>query len=257
MLEELREVEPGARDGPLAGDHVVSGRGSVTTTFLFTDLEGSTELWERAPALMAQALAAHDALVRDIVADHGGDVFSASGDGFAATFASAGDGLAAAVDIQRRLRDVGADGVELRMRIGLHTGPAQARSGNYFGRTVNRAARIMSAGNGGQILLSSVTAGLVEGDPGYELVPLGEHVLPGVAEPMALVGVGTPDLPWLDVPVRPDGGKGDGGHGRGALTVDDRGVRASLRGTTGTPLTSPVQPSGVSQKYPSEYCGSV
>jgi predicted ATPase/class 3 adenylate cyclase len=225
-------------DDRLVSDATVSGRGARTTTFLFTDLEGSTEQWERAPALMAQALAAHDALVRAVVEEHGGEVFSASGDGFAASFAAAPDALVAAVDIQRRLARTGAEGVELRMRIGLHTGAAQARSGNYFGRAVNRAARIMAAGNGGQIVLSSVTAELVADDPAYRLVPLGSHRLPGLADPVALVGVATLDLPWIDRPVRAGGGKPDGGHGRGALTVDDRGVRATLRGTTGTPLTT-------------------
>src|SRR3954470_21765097 len=78
-------------DDRLVSDATVSGRGARTTTFLFTDLEGSTEQWERAPALMAQALAAHDALVRAVVEEHGGEVFSASGDGFAASFAAAPD----------------------------------------------------------------------------------------------------------------------------------------------------------------------
>jgi predicted ATPase/class 3 adenylate cyclase len=223
--------------GPTDHDPVVSGRGAVTTTFLFTDLESSTELWERAPARMAQALATHDTLVHAVVEEFGGEVFSASGDGFAATFASAPAALAAAVAIQTRLKPATVGDIELRMRIGLHTGPAQPRSGNYFGRAVNRAARIMSAGNGGQIVLSSVTAALVSGDPAYHLVPLGSHPLPGLVEPVELIGVGTAEVPWIDRPVRVGASKPAGG-GRGAHTVDDRGVTSSLRGTAGTPLTS-------------------
>ena len=127
------------------------------TTFLFTDIEGSTRLWEEQPELMRPALAAHDAFVREIVERHRGEVVKTTGDGVHAAFESAADALRATLALQSGIaRAIPA--IELRIRCGLHAGPAEVRDGDYFGGTVNRAARIMSAAHGGQVLLSAAVA---------------------------------------------------------------------------------------------------
>ncbi len=141
-------------------------RPAGTVTFLLTDIEGSTRLWEADPAVMRVALAAHDQVLRSAVDAAGGWLFKHTGDGVCAAFASAPDAVAAAVDAQRRL--------ELPVRMGLATGTAEWRDDDYFGPVVNRAARVMAAGHGGQILLGAATAGLV--DP-VDLVDLGPHRL--------------------------------------------------------------------------------
>jgi predicted ATPase/class 3 adenylate cyclase len=153
---------------------------SGTVTFLFTDIEGSTGLWESAPEAMRSALARHDAILRSTIERHGGYVFATGGDGFAAAFARAGDALRAALDAQLALTAEAWPGpVRVRVRMGLHTGEVEERSGDYFGPAVNRAARLMAAAHGGQVLASGVTARLV-GDqlPGdVTLLDLGEHRL--------------------------------------------------------------------------------
>ncbi|MBK7474204.1 MAG: tetratricopeptide repeat protein [Betaproteobacteria bacterium] len=126
-----------------------------TVTLLFTDIEGSTVLWEQDGARMSQALAAHDALARGAVEAHHGRVVKTTGDGIHAAFDHALDALAATVDLQQALNDPAAtSGVPLRVRCGLHKGVVERRDDDYFGSSVNRAARIMSAAHGGQVLLS-------------------------------------------------------------------------------------------------------
>jgi len=128
-------------------------------TLLFTDIEGSTALWERDEARMSQALALHDALARSTVEAHGGDVVKTTGDGMLAVFDDAGAALGATLALQRALHDaVARADAPLRVRCGLHRGVVEHRDGDYFGSTVNRAARIMSAAHGGQILLSQAVA---------------------------------------------------------------------------------------------------
>jgi predicted ATPase/class 3 adenylate cyclase len=132
---------------------------STTLTFLFTDIEGSTSKWEEQPEQMAQAVGRHDALLRETVQRHRGRVVKTTGDGIYAVFETPADGLAAIIDIQLALLNPAATaGVALRVRSGLHTGPVQARDNDYFGSTVNRAARIMNAAHGGQILVSQAIA---------------------------------------------------------------------------------------------------
>jgi class 3 adenylate cyclase len=124
-------------------------------TFLLTDIEGSTALWEQDGARMSQALAAHDLLARRAVESHHGVVVKMTGDGVHAVFDDARQALAATLDMQRALIDPAATcGVALRVRCGLHAGVVERRDNDYFGSTVNRAARIMSAAHGGQVLLS-------------------------------------------------------------------------------------------------------
>jgi predicted ATPase/class 3 adenylate cyclase len=128
---------------------------TATVTLLFTDIEGSTAMWEQDAARMSQALCAHDALARRAVDTHQGTVVKMTGDGMQAVFATARDALAATVDLQRALGDPDSTGgVPLRVRCGLHAGVVERRDNDYFGSHVNRAARIMSAAHGGQVLLS-------------------------------------------------------------------------------------------------------
>src|SRR5207342_3028794 len=122
---------------------MVSELPSGTVTFLFTDLEGSTRLWEEQRDAMQSALARHDAVLRDAVESHGGRVVKTTGDGLHAVFATAPDATAAAVDAQQQLLgEVWLLPEPLRVRMGLHTGHAELRDGDYYGPAVNRAARV-------------------------------------------------------------------------------------------------------------------
>jgi predicted ATPase/class 3 adenylate cyclase len=154
----------------------------ATVTFLFTDIEASTRLWQAHPQAMPSVLARHDAIVLSVIGEVGGTVFKHTGDGVAAVFESAASALAAAPDIHRRLAAEPSDIGPLRVRIGVHTGEAEPRGDDWFGLTVNRTARIMSAGHGGQTLLSRATAELVA-DAGVDLRDLGEHRLSGLDRP--------------------------------------------------------------------------
>ncbi len=129
---------------------------SGTVTFVFTDIEGSTRLWQEHPEAMKGALARHDVIVRDVIEGRGGYVVKTTGDGFHAAFAAAHDAIAAAVGAQLALgrESWGVTG-PLVVRVGIHSGPAELRDGDYFGTAVNRAARIMSVAHGGQIIVSA------------------------------------------------------------------------------------------------------
>ena len=132
---------------------------SGTVTFLFTDIEGSTQLWEQEPERMQAALARHDALLRTSISGSGGTVVKMTGDGVYAAFVDPVAALNAALSIQRGLEDPEATGgLELRVRCGVHLGVVEQRDDDYFGGAVNRAARIMGAAHGGQILLSEAVA---------------------------------------------------------------------------------------------------
>jgi predicted ATPase len=135
-------------------------------TFLFTDVEGSTRRWEADAEGMRAALTAHDEVLRGLIQGHGGWLFKHTGDGVCAAFASPRSAVDAAVAAQRAL--------ELPVRMGLATGEAELRDGDYFGAVLNRAARVMAAGHGGQILLADSTAGLLSG---VDLVDLGPRRL--------------------------------------------------------------------------------
>lgn len=156
---------------------------STMTTFLFTDIAGSTRLWQQNPAAMEAALAAHDQLLNEAVIESGGRVFKHTGDGVAAVFEEPVAAVEAATEIQRRLNETphGELGT-LSIRIGIHTGTAAEREGDYFGLAVSRTARLMDAGHGGQVLCSAVTGELVE-EAGIPLVDLGEHRLRDLTSP--------------------------------------------------------------------------
>jgi TolB-like protein/class 3 adenylate cyclase len=151
-----------------------------TLTFLFTDIEGSTHLWEIQRAEMQTALARHDALLRHAVATHRGHVFKTGGDSFCAAFPTASDAVAAALDAQRSLRvEPWPAPLHLRVRMALHTGAAELRDADYFGEPLNRVARLLAAGHGEQTLVSEPTNDLCcdHLPPNATLMPLGEHHL--------------------------------------------------------------------------------
>ncbi len=153
-------------------------------TLLFTDIEGSTEKWEQEPERMAQALARHDILLRDAVEAHRGRVIKTTGDGIYAAFADAANGVEAAIAIQQSVADPAAPaGMVLPVRCGLHAGPAHKRDNEFFGSTINRAARIMGLAYGGQVLASQAVADLVADrlPVGSSLRDLGDVRLKGIA----------------------------------------------------------------------------
>jgi class 3 adenylate cyclase len=167
-------------------------------TFLFTDVVASTRIWDEAAAEMRVALGRHDEILRSAIANHDGYVFSTSGDGFAAAFSTPERAVAAAVEAQQRLsaRDHHGEGVELKVRMAVHSGAADERDGDYFGPALNRAARLMAVADGGQILVSGVVAGLLRDRPleGIWLRDLGEHALRGLRHPERIFAVGAEGL---------------------------------------------------------------
>ena len=171
---------------------------SGTVTFLFTDIEGSTERWERAKDAMRAALAAHDELMRAAIAANGGSIFKTVGDEFCAVFATAPAAIAAALDAQRRLQaeDFSAVG-GMRVRMALHTGAADERDSDYFGPAVNRAARLLAIGHGGQVLVSRTTADLLDAEmpEATTLRDLGNHQLRGLAGTERVYQLVAPKLP--------------------------------------------------------------
>ncbi|MDQ5853112.1 MAG: hypothetical protein M3380_13800, partial [Chloroflexota bacterium] len=172
---------------------------SGTVTFLFTDIEGSTTRWEQHQDAMQVALARHDAILRQAIEGHGGVVFKTVGDAFYTAFATAPDALAAALGAQRALHTAAWDEQlgPVRVRMALHTGTAEQRDGDYFGPPLNRVARLLSAGHGGQILLSDVVRGLVREQlsAGVELRDLSEHRLKDLQQSERIFQVVAPDLP--------------------------------------------------------------
>ncbi|TML50033.1 MAG: adenylate/guanylate cyclase domain-containing protein, partial [Actinobacteria bacterium] len=171
---------------------------SQTLAFLFTDIEGSTRLWEQYRERMKDALECHDAILREAVEASNGRVVKSTGDGFMVVFASATDGLSACLKAQHDLASAswGETGA-LRVRMALHVGEAARRNGDYYGPTLNRAARVMSAGHGGQVLLSAAAAALVVDQlpEGTTLRDLGEHRLKDLGRPERVFQLVHPDLP--------------------------------------------------------------
>ena len=154
-----------------------TGLPNGTVTFMFTDIEGSTRRWEERPEAMPGHLARHDAILREAVVGHDGHVVKSTGDGIFAAFGAASSAVDAAIAAQVRFsqEDWGPAG-PLRIRIGLHTGEAHMRDGDYFGGTLNRAARLMAIAHGGQIVVSLATAELLQ-ESDHALLDLGEHHL--------------------------------------------------------------------------------
>jgi len=178
-----------------------------TVTFLFTDIAGSTQLWEQYPEAMEGALARHDTILREAIAAHAGVVFKTIGDGVCAVFARAADALAAALASQRALlAEAWGPTGPLSVRMALHTGAADLRDGDYAGPPLNRLARILAAGSGGQILLSLATEQLVRDHlpSGVSLHDLGTHHLKGLRHPEQIFQLVGPNLPADFPPLRTD-----------------------------------------------------
>jgi predicted ATPase/class 3 adenylate cyclase len=167
-------------------------------TFLFTDFEGSTPLWDRYPEAMRNTAARHDSLLREAIESNRGAVVKTTGDGFHAVFEHPGAALSACLSGLQALAsgdwppEVGTP----RVRMGLHSGVSWARAGDYYGSEVNRAARLMDIAHGGQILVSEGTAALLRGHlpPDVSLLDLGDHRLKGLAAPERIFQVCHPDL---------------------------------------------------------------
>ena len=160
-------------------------------TFLFTDIEGSTRRWEADAETMRAALSKHDQVLQTAIESHDGFLFSHTGDGVVAAFASPRSAVDAAVKAQLAL--------ELPVRMGIATGEAELRDGDYFGTVLNRAARVMAAGHGGQILVADSTAGLLSG---VDLLDLGPRRLRDVPMPVGVFQVQAPGLRTEFPPLR-------------------------------------------------------
>jgi predicted ATPase/class 3 adenylate cyclase len=194
--EQLRAVRSsgGSMPGPPTG----------TVTFGFSDVDDSTRLWATHGPEAEAALARHDGLVRAAVDGHGGYVFATGGDSFGVAFHRAADAAAWATDVQAALRrETWPGGLDVRVRIGLHTGETQERAKGYFGPAVIVAARLAAAGHGGQTLVSGVTAALLDASEGtnggvrYNLRDLGTFRLEGVVAEQRILQLGEGEFPPL------------------------------------------------------------
>ena len=176
-----------------------------TVTFLFTDIEGSTRLWERDAQAMHSALSRHDGILRCAVEEGGGFVFKTIGDAFCCAFSSAPEALGAAISAQRALHDEEwEEGATIRVRMALHTGAVEEQGGDYFGPALNRVARLLAAGHGGQTLLSLATQELVRDALPVDarLEDLGERRLKDLFRPEHVFQVTVTDLPSEFPPLR-------------------------------------------------------
>ena len=185
----------------MAGSALPTG----TVTFLFTDIEEGARLWEQHPQAMPRARARHDALMRHAIADHGGVIFRTLGDAFCVAFARAPAALASALAAQRALHREpwGATG-PLRVRMALHTDAVELRDGDYLGLPLSRVARLLTAGHGGQTLLSRTTRDLIADQlpPGAALRDLGAYRLKDLSRPERIFQLVAPDLPDAFPPLR-------------------------------------------------------
>jgi predicted ATPase/class 3 adenylate cyclase len=186
-------------DGPVAAQ--ISTRPSADaslSTFLLTDIAGSTRLWEEHGEVMGAALAIHDELLRSAITSNGGVVVKTTGDGMLAVFDDTVAAVTAAIDAQRALRDTpwGITG-PLRVRMAIHAGTAESREGDFFGQALNRDARILAIGHGGQILLSAIAAALARErlPSSVELRDQGSHRLRDLDRPEQVFQVAVADLP--------------------------------------------------------------
>jgi class 3 adenylate cyclase len=177
---------------------------SGTVSFLFTDIESSTDLVRQLGTGFGAVRAAHHAAIRAALAEFGGHEIDTAGDGFFAAFERAGDAVAAAVAAQRALHASESVEAPLRVRMGIHSAEPFVTDAGYVGVGVHRAARICAAGHGGQILLSNATAGIIEDLQleGAELHDLGEHRLKDIALPQRLFQLNVSGLPSAFPPLK-------------------------------------------------------
>ena len=177
-----------------------------TVTFFFTDIENSTPLWEKYPERMKAALAKHDSVLKEVVESNNGQIIKTTGDGVHAVFSTAMDAVKASINAQRVFQnsEVFAEHPDegktsefsLRVRMGIHTGEAELRDGDYYGGTLNRAARIMSVGHGGQILISEITLQVAQEHLPNDIstLDLGQHHLKGLNRPEHIYQLNAPGL---------------------------------------------------------------
>jgi predicted ATPase/class 3 adenylate cyclase len=189
-MQQVTPVEVGLEPG---GSVVATG----TLAFLFTDIAGSTRLWELMPSAMTDALGRHDTILREAIESSSGTVVKTTGDGMMAVFPTAGAAVEATIDAQRALASVGwGETGPLHVRMAVNAGDAERRGDDYFGPTINRTARLMAVGNGGQVLLSSAAAALAaERLPtDASLRDLGEYRLRDLGRPERVYQLVHPDL---------------------------------------------------------------
>ncbi|WP_309719621.1 tetratricopeptide repeat protein [Armatimonas sp.] len=176
-----------------------------TITFLFTDIEGSTRLWEEHSTAMRQALARHDALLREVITRHQGHVFKTIGDAFCAAFDNPAAALDAALEAQCMLiHEAWPAETPLKVRMALHTGTAESRDGDYFGQPLNRITRLLMASHGGQVLITQATYDLI-GDSlpnAAALRDLGQHQFKDLAHPEQVYQLQHPELPDSFPPIK-------------------------------------------------------
>jgi predicted ATPase len=171
----------------------INARAEAHYAFLFTDIEGSTARWREFSGAMGAALARHEALLREIAGAAGGAVFKTTGDGGYAVFATVSDALEAACALQIRMGEEDFTAVGgMKLRVGVHCGPAAFRDGDYFGLTLSRCARIMQAGHGGQVLVSAAAAGVAPA--GFTLRSLGAHRLKDLGQAEEIFQLAGPGL---------------------------------------------------------------
>jgi class 3 adenylate cyclase len=215
-----------------------------TVIFLFTDIEGSTQLWEQFPDRMGDALALHDLLLRQTIQDCGGSVFKTVGDQCCADFAVAPEALRAALNAQRALLQKGRaesspPPVPIRVRMALHAGAAQKRDGDYFGPALNRVSRLLAAAHGGQVLLSQPACEMIGRalPDGASLRDLGVYRFKGLRQPERVCQLLHPELPADFPPLRSVDALSEqfpiqmtGFIGREREMADKRGIVAFLEG---------------------------
>jgi predicted ATPase/DNA-binding SARP family transcriptional activator len=254
QLVENLGVEPGPRlreleasilghDERLRADRA-NGRGAGlptgTVTFGFSDVEDSTRLWATHRAATTAAMARHDELVRSAVHRHGGYVFATGGDSFGVAFHRASDAAAWAVEMQGAIgREPWLGGIELRLRVGLHTGETQERGKGYFGPAVIVAARLAAAAHGGQTLVSGVTAVLLDRD---DLRDLGMHRLDGVVAEQRVLQLGEGEHP----PLRTEGRRrGNLPRRLGRLVGREQDLDLVVDALAASPIVTLVGPGGI------------
>ena len=177
-------------------------------TFLFTDIEGSTRMWDEAPEAMTGALARHDEIMRSVIEHHSGLIFKHTGDGICAAFESPGDALDAGLAVQAAFRAEVFESIgQMAVRVAIHTGEADEHHGDYRGPALNRVSRLLDVAIGGDILLTDEAEGMVRATlpRDVELADLGEHRLRDIKESGHVYYVefpgkartGRPAAPWL------------------------------------------------------------
>ena len=200
-----RQIASAGASG-MSNDSTGAERPTGVVTFLFTDIEASTSMWDIHPIEMDVAVERHHDLLIGEVSKHDGVVFATGGDGFAAAFADPESAVAAAVAAQRFLAaEDWPEPLRIRVRMGIHTGMSYERGGDYFGPTPNTAARVMSAGRGMQVLLSGTSRQLLrdtELPVGTSIRPHGDHQLVGINEPVAIFEIRIDELEPVDMPLR-------------------------------------------------------